>query len=263
MESGFFRRVAEVLEEGDVAVLVTVVARDGSGPREPGAKMLVFPDGQVEGTIGGGALEHHAIQTSLTMLKEGRKTFLESHALRDLGMLCGGKTTLFYEVLQPPPLLAIFGAGHVGLLLARLAREATSWRIVLFDDREEKLSQLPSGLGGQYLARYQDIPALSGTVYAVVATESHATDLPVVAELLRQKPGPAYLGLLGSRAKAAEIRRKLLEMGLDEQDLQKLRCPVGLPLGGKDPGSVAVSILAEILAFHHGTLSSMQTALSP
>lgn len=117
----------------------------------------------------------------------------------------------------------------MGLLLARLAREATSGRIVLFDDREEKLSPLPSGLGRKYLSRYQDIPALSGTVYAVVTTET---------------------------------RRKVLEMGLDEQDLQKLRCPVGLPLGGKDPGSVAVSILAEILACHHGTLSSVQAALS-
>lgn len=114
MESELFRRVAEVLEEGNVAVLVTVVAGDGSGLREPGAKMLVFLNGQVEGPIGGGALEHHAIQTSLAMLREGWKTFLESHALRDLGMLCGGKTTLFYEVLQPSPLLAYSGRGTWG-----------------------------------------------------------------------------------------------------------------------------------------------------
>ncbi len=224
--------------------------------------MLVFSDGRTEGTVGGGALEHHAMTKALSLLREGTRTFLESHELRNLGMLCGGKATLFYEVLRSPPLLAVFGAGHVGLLLARVAREVTPWRIVLFDDRPERLSGLPSGIEGQVLPGYQGIPALPPTTYVVVATETHATDFLVAYELLRQEPGPAYLGMLGSKAKAAEIKAKLLEKGVAQERVQKLRCPVGLPLGGKDPGSVAISILSEILAFHHGRLEEAQTRLS-
>ncbi len=263
MSSLVFRRAAEALEKGEGAVLVTVVAVEGAAPREPGAKMLVFPDGRVEGTVGGGALEHHAVQRALALLKGEKKTLLESLELRDLGMLCGGRTTLFYEVLQPPPLLAIFGAGHVGRLLARLARETTAWRIVLLDDRAERLADLPPGLEGQHLPAYQEIPSFPGLTYVVVATESHATDLRVVTALLQREPGPAYLGMLGSQTKAAEIRAKLLARGISEEKVKNLRCPVGLPLGGKDPGSVAVSILAEILAFHHGKLSEAKAHLAP
>jgi xanthine dehydrogenase accessory factor len=251
MSGEIFLRVAEILARGEPAVLVTVVAAEGA-PREPGARMLVFPDGRIEGTVGGGALEHHAIQKALELLRNGPRTLLEDHTLRDLGMLCGGKTTLFYEVLQAPPTLAIFGAGHVGILLAKIAREVTPWKIVLHDDRKERESLCPKGIEFRHLSSYQDVPRFSGQTYAVIATESHETDFQVAAALLGQDPGPAYLGMLGSRAKAAEIRARLLSLGLPKGKVEALRCPVGLPLGGKDPGTVAISILSEILAFHHG-----------
>lgn len=253
MDPRFFQRLAEALEQGEPAVLVTVVEVAGSAPREAGAKMLVFSDGRVEGTVGGGALEHHAVRKALELLQSGPRTLLETHELRDLGMLCGGKTTLFYEVLHAPPILAIFGAGHVGALLAHLGRAATPWRILVIDDRQERLAGLPAGVEGLCLPHYRELPALGGTVYAVVATESHDTDFQVVAALLQHEPVPAYLGILGSRAKAAEIKKKLVDWGIPEERIQRIRCPVGLPLGGKDPGAVAVSILAELLAFHHGT----------
>ncbi|MGB9757636.1 MAG: XdhC family protein [Candidatus Bipolaricaulaceae bacterium] len=252
-----FRRAAELLERGESAVLVTVVEAEGA-PREAGARMLVFPDGRIEGTVGGGALEQHAIAKALQLLWEGRKTLLETRDLRDLGMLCGGHTVLFYEVLQAPPVLLIFGAGHVGLLLARVARETTPWRIVLADDREERLSAAPAGVETRFLPEYQGLPEIPGKVYAVVATESHEKDFQVVRELLRGEPGPAYLGLLGSRAKAKEIKEKLLALGIPKERVEALRCPVGLPLGGKDPGSLVLSVLSEILAFHHGRLPLVQ-----
>ena len=251
MSGEIFSRVTEVLARGEPAVLVTVVAAEGA-PREPGARMLVFPDGRIEGTVGGGALEHHAIQKALELLRNGPQTLLEDHTLRELGMPCGGKTTLFYEVLQAPPTLAIFGAGHVGILLAKIAREVTPWKITLYDDRKEREGLCPQGIEFRHLPAYRDLPKFSGRTYAVVATESHDTGFQVVAALLGQEPGPAYLGILGSRAKAAEIRTKLVSLGLPQGKVEGLRCPVGLPLGGKDPGTVAISILAEILAFHHG-----------
>lgn len=261
MRGVLLQRAAEAIEKGEPAVLVTVVAVEGATPREAGAKMLVFSDGRVEGTVGGGALEAHAVRTAIDLLKRGEKTLLETHKLRDLGMLCGGQTTLFYEVLEAPPVLALFGAGHVGLILARLAREATSWRIMVFDDRAERLASLPSGVEGKHLPGYHPIPAFSEQIYAVVATESHEADLLVTTELLQQEPKPAYLGVLGSRAKAEEIRAYLLALGLPKEKVEEVHCPVGLPLGGKDPGTVAVSILAEMIAFQHGQLKRALTRL--
>lgn len=262
MDSRFLRFLAEALEKGEPAVLVTVVDAAGSAPQEPGARLVVFPDGRTEGTVGGGALEHHAIRRALALLSEGPRTLLEPHDLRDLGMLCGGRATLFYEVLSAAPHLLIFGAGHVGRLLARLARETTTWRVVLVDDRPERLQDLPPGIESRHAPQYQALPELTGTVYAVVATESHATDLRVLRKLLAQERGPAYLGMLGSRTKAAELREVLLAEGIVAEKLGRVRSPVGLPLGGKDPGAVAISILAELLAFHHGRLAEARARLA-
>lgn len=263
MDPRFFRRLAEAMEAGEAVVLVTVVEVAGPAPREAGARMLVFPDGHVEGTVGGGPLEHHATHRALALLHNGPQTSLETHDLGDLGMLCGGRATLFYEVLRGPPTLAIFGAGHVGLLLARLSRETTPWRIVVFDDRPERLKMLPPGVEGRFLPDHREVPEIVGTVYAVVASESHDTDFQVAAALLGREPSPAYVGLLGSRPKATAIHNKLLALGIPAEKVQKLRCPVGLPLGGKDPGAVAVSILAELLAFHHGQLARAGERLAP
>lgn len=253
MSVEIFRRALAVLEGGQPAVLVTVVAAEHA-PREAGARMLVFPDGRTEGTVGGGALEQHAVQKAQELLQKGPSTLLEPHDLGDLGMLCGGRAVLFYEVLQAPPVLAICGAGHVGVLLARLAREATPWPIVLYDDRTERGEFVPLHVGFHPLPSYHEVPALTGHIYAVVATESHAKDVQAVAAFLRQDPGPAYLGVLGSRTKANALREKLLALGFPQKKVELMRCPAGLPLGGKDPGSIAVSILAEILAYHHRSL---------
>lgn len=256
MTSSLFRRVAELLEAGEAPVLVTVVATEGPAPGEPGARMLVFPDGRVEGTVGGGALEFRAVQEAQDLLRSGKRTLLATYELGEIGMLCGGKSTLFYEVLMPQPTLAIFGAGHVGWLLACLASDATPWPVLLFDYRAEALRDLPPGVKGKLLGGYQEIPDLPQPSYVAICTDSHESDYQLAEGLLRAESGPVYLCMLGSRAKAQEVRQRLQGSGVARERLQALRCPAGLPIGGKDPGSVAVSILAEILAFHHGKLGS-------
>jgi len=108
--------------EGDAAVLVTVAAVEGSGPREPGAKMLVAP-GRVRDTIGGGHLEMRAIDIARAMLADGRERHLERFALGpSLGQCCGGVVHLAFERLHP---------AQAALLAGR--RQDDSWRLIALD----------------------------------------------------------------------------------------------------------------------------------
>ncbi|QAA76668.1 MAG: Xanthine and CO dehydrogenases maturation factor, XdhC/CoxF family [Candidatus Bipolaricaulis sibiricus] len=258
MAGQLLARAADLVARGGRAVLVTLVAVDGPAPRLPGARMLVFPDGKTEGTVGGGSLEAHAIGRAQGLLASDG-TALETVDFTDRGLKCGGgKATLFYEVLAPEAELVVLGAGHVGRALARLAGEVAAFPVKVYDGRppcgdpEPEVNPIPG---------YREIPPLGESAYVVICTDSHATDLEVARAVLRQVPGPAYVGMLGSRAKSAEIRAQLEQDGIPPQRLGALRCPVGLPLGGRSPGLVALSILAEVVAFHHGRLAEARGRL--
>jgi xanthine dehydrogenase accessory factor len=265
------------MDWGEPVVLVTQVAAEGPAPGEPGARLLVFPDGRTEGTVGGGALEERAIQDASAMFTSGGprgvmtngtaprggRTFLCTYELVDLGMLCGGRATLFYELLSPKTRLLIFGAGHVGTLLAELAAKASPFRVELYDGREERAAPGPvPDVTVQHLPGFAELPSLERHAYVVICTDSHATDLELAKKVLTAEPAVDYVGMLGSRVKAEEFRRRLGEAGVPKERVRALRCPVGLPIGGKGPGAVAVSILSELLAFHHGRLTEAEGRLA-
>ena len=252
---------ADAVSRGERAVLVTLVSIEGPAPRLPGARMLVFADGRTEGTIGGGSLEAHAVGRAENLLATGG-TELETLDLTDRGLKCGrGKATLFYEVLAPEPQLSIFGAGHVGRALARLAHEAAAFPVVVYDGRAEAGGPVAPRGEVTRISSYHELPPLGERAYVVICTDSHATDFEVARGLLRQEPGPAYLGMLGSQAKSAEIRAQLEADGIAPERIAAVHCPVGLPLGGRSPGLVALSILAEVVAFHHSRLSDARARL--
>jgi xanthine dehydrogenase accessory factor len=118
------------------AVLVTVAIVEGSGPREPGARMVVGTD-ELAGTVGGGHLELRAIETGRAMLKDGRARHFERFALGpSLGQCCGGVVHLAFELVEP---------GQARTLAAR--RTADTWRLVALDGAPD--SALFDGAGVQ------------------------------------------------------------------------------------------------------------------
>lgn len=261
MEGRILARAADAVSHGERAVLVTLVAIEGPAPRLPGARMIVFADGRSEGTIGGGSLEAHAIERAQRLLPKGG-TELETLDLTDRGLKCGrGKATLFYEVISPEAQLAIFGAGHVGRALARLAHEVTAFPVAIYDGRPEACGEVAPGLAPTLVPGYRDLPQFGERTYVAICTDSHATDLEVARGILRQDPGPAYVGMLGSKTKSAEIRAHLEADGFPPERVTSVHCPVGLPLGGRSPGLVALSILAEVVAFHHRQLADAHARL--
>src|SRR5204862_2469845 len=140
MNQEVFAAVADALDRGEAAALVTIVSTTGSTPQRVGAKMLVFGDGRTVGTIGGGCYESDASGKAREAILS-RKPQLVHYELSDdfaqeTGLSCGGQMDVYIEPIEPSPELYIVGAGHVGFHLARLANEV-GFRIHVIDDREK------------------------------------------------------------------------------------------------------------------------------
>ena len=241
-------------------VLVTVTQVDGSAPRAPGAKMLVTADG-LHGTIGGGRLEHEATTAARKLLAEHGGPCIERVALGPrLGQCCGGAVVLCFEptptvtsgllldVAARDIAVVVFGAGHVGRALATILGTlpcAVTWI-------DERAGQHPPSLPENVQAESVDEPedcvqaAPPGASFVVV-THSHQRDLAIVEQVLRRGDF-AYLGMIGSTTKRRRFEQRLRARGLSDDQIARLRCPIGSSaVRGKHPGIIAVAIAAELL----------------
>ncbi len=252
-----FAAIAQIEATGGRAALVTVVRTSGSAPRGPGARMIVYPDGRIEGTVGGGAVEASGQLNAAKSLQDGRPRFIEHNLTQELGMCCGGQVTLFIEVLSSAPRLIVFGAGHVGCALTRMAAQA-GFVVHVADERDELLieSRLAEARG---LHSDLNDPALpySDNTYVMIATHDHGLDQRLVEQSLKKPFG--WLGMIGSRRKAELTRQRLAHKGFKPDAIATVRAPVGLAIGAQTPEEIAISILAELVAVRRGT--PVQTTL--
>ena len=317
--SDWVRQALARIASGGEAVLVTVLAIEGSTPREAGTKMLIWSGGQA-GTIGGGALEYQATLQAHRMLDLGPQA---RFAIQDyplgplLAQCCGGRVRLLIERLdardadwlgqldrlraaeqayeirtrindgrlfksvasvadptpadgpvtidgQPaqaraarpdegceiversPPAAAalmMFGAGHVGLALARVLAPLP-FRLSWYDSRPEA-----QDVGGVMVRPGIALVELAAATcpFVLILTHDHALDYALTAAALGAG-GDGYVGVIGSRTKRARFLGRLRAAGFSDADLARMVCPIGLPgLKSKAPEVIAVSVAADLL----------------
>lgn len=155
---------------------------------------------------------------------------------------------VFAERFGAVPQLVVCGGGHVATALVKQAK-LLGLPVLAIDDREEFAQQLRAAgadtvLCAPFAQALQDVPGGAETYFAVL-TRSHAFDLDCLTQIL-QKPA-AYVGMMGSRGRAALVRRQLLEAGLDNQRINALCAPIGLAIGAQTAAEIALSILAQIV----------------
>lgn len=251
-----YRRIAELQAEGGAAALCTVVHCQGSTPRRPGSKMLVYPDGAVEGTIGGGEMESRVRQVALEALKDGRPRKLE-YSLADPASgdpgVCGGQMEVYVEPIRPESTVVVIGAGHVGQAVAHLA-DWLGFRVVVSDDRlefctPETVPQAEEFFPGP-LAELPEKLAINAHTYLILTTRGVDLDVAALPALL-ETPA-AYIGVIGSRRRWATARQQLEEAGVPAEQLDRVVSPIGLEINAETPEEIAVSILAEIIMQQRG-----------
>jgi len=252
-----FAAALEALERGEPAALVTIVSTIGSTPQRVGAKMLVFSDGRIVGTIGGGCYENDAFWKAREAIKTRRPEMvhyeLSDDFAQETGLVCGGQMDVYIEPIEPSPELYIIGAGHVGFHLARLAADV-GFRVHVVDDREKfaNLERFPTAVEvvADEIPAWIDRANLPAHAYAVIVTRGHTNDLEALRVLAPREL--RYLGLIGSRAKVARIYEALVEAHMPAEALRRVHAPIGLDIGAVTPQEIAVSILAELIAVKHG-----------
>lgn len=250
--------IGEALTRGEEVALVTIVSSNGSTPQRVGAKMLVYRDGRTVGTIGGGCYEHDALgkaREAIASRKPVRARYdLNDDFAEETGLVCGGQMEVFIEPLEAPPALYVFGAGHVGYYLARIASEA-GFELHVVDDRAAFANRERFPFAASVVV--EDLPTwlaeapMPSTAYAVVVTRGHRNDLETLQALVGREL--RYVGLIGSRAKVARIYDQLLSNGhATLEQLSRVHAPIGLDIGAVTPQEIAVSIVAELVAIRRG-----------
>lgn len=254
-ELDVFEKLVEAKRQGRSVALATVVATQKSSPRKAGARMLVYADGSSAGTVGGGVLEALVIGEAKKAIAKGEPAkvaySLDPQNPDNIMMCCGGEIEIFIDVVLAQAPLVIFGGGHVGEKIARIA-EVIGVPYVIADDRKEYAGRerFPSAAAlyaGPYEKAFDALPVDKETSI-VICTHGHAHDLFCLREAL--ETDAAYIGVIASKNKARLFREQLEKEGIRVGG--RVYSPIGLDLGDSSPGQIALSVMAEIVKLKSG-----------
>jgi xanthine dehydrogenase accessory factor len=252
-----FDEIAKLKHEGRRGALATIVNVRGSIPSVMAAKMLVRDDGSIAGTIGGGCVESDVRKGAMEVMRDGKpRTFnfnLDQQPDEDNGVVCGGSLQVFVEPVAPAPQLYIFGAGHVGLAVYKIAT-LVGFETVVSDDRDlfanaERFPEAHAVHAGD-MDEIMAHLSPSESSYIVIVTRGHQHDLRVLRWALEQ---PArYIGMIGSGRKVLALYQQLESEGVSRESLKRVFAPIGLDIQAATPEEIGVSIVAELIAIRRG-----------
>lgn len=246
-----YELINKAIKEKKRVVLCTVVETNGSVPRHAGSKMLVYDDNEREGTVGGGEVEDRTIQEAKKALIHGEPKLIDfdlNSSDKELGGLCGGTVKVYIEPIVQPPKLIIFGAGHVGKSLARLAKYL-DFTVIISDDRSELCEKTVIPEADEFypikMAETPDYIDIDANTYIAVVTRGADVDIAGLPRLLETEA--AFIGVMGSKKRWEFTRKELIKAGVSEEKINRIKSPIGLSIKAETPNEIAVSIMAEII----------------
>jgi len=198
--------------------------------------------------VGGGGVEKKVMEDALEIIRSGDPQLKEYNLLRDLGMTCGGEMTVYIEPLIRPARLYIFGAGHIGKILARYAADMDfepyliDWRKDIFENDGD----LPyKKICKPYLEAVEEI-RFDKDSYIVIVTPNHEMDEEILAAV--GKRDVAYIGMIGSKRKTDTVVKMFLKDNiLTKEELERVDMPIGIKFRAITPAEIVISILAKLI----------------
>ncbi|QCP62210.1 XdhC family protein [Pantoea sp. SO10] len=272
------RFALEAMEADSAAVLVTLVEIRGGAARALGAQMVVREDGRYCGYVSGGCVEAAAAYEALQVIATGKDRFVrygEGSPYLDIVLPCGGGITLaFHQLRDAQPLrnvLDLLATRQPAALrylptFQRLASaactEITGWqedafitgylpktRVAVYGRSVEALAtaSIAQAAGYEVLSG-EDVQAQAVDPFTAVILLYHDLDreLPVLLAALRS--APFYIGALGSRRTHATRVKKLLSLGFSEEEIARIKAPIGIFAQARDARTLALSIVADVAA---------------
>ena len=234
--SDLYQELERCLKNELLVAMATVIV----GPAL-GRKMLVFPSGEVLGTLGRDDLSQEVCERAWRLMHK-QKTERSSFGVGE------HTTEVFIEVFSPPPKLIIIGAVHVAIALISFAK-SLGFRTLVVDPRSVFATPERFQEADELRVQWPD-EALSPSdfhesTYFVVLSHDEKLDNPALKMALDN--GCRYIGALGSRKTQTRREKGLKEMGITEEQIKLIHSPIGLDLGGRRAEEIALSIISEIV----------------
>ena len=245
--TGLYDELAKAIRDEDPVALVSVIAGPGAG-----RKLLVRPDGDVDGTLGDPDLDRVVIQDARGELAAGT-TAVRRYG--EHGEARESVVAVFVETFAPPPRMLVFGAVDFTAALTKVAK-VLGYRVTVCDAREVFATRARFPQADEVVVDWPDRllgrvgPSLTERDVVCVLTHDAKFDVPAIVAALATDVG--YIGAMGSRKTHADRVARLVEAGVDPGGLDRIRAPIGLDLGARTPEETAVSICAEIIAERTG-----------
>jgi xanthine dehydrogenase accessory factor len=245
------KKIAELIERGELAVVVTVARGENTG-----AKLVVEQTGEALGSLGSAELDSLVVAEALKFFHAREETGLLSVKDFATDFPSAGEIFLLFERVQPLPRLVVCGAGHVGASLAKLGA-FLGYQTTLIDDRAEFLQrerfagdEIELVVASDWTSAVREVIGNGRGVSVAVVTRGHSEDEQCMRAVIETKPD--YVGLIGSKRRTSIVIDRLREAGASEEELRNIRAPIGLDIGAVSPEEVALAIMAEIVAERRG-----------
>ena len=274
--------IADWHAHGTACALATVVRITGSAPRGTGARLAISGERAMVGSVSGGCVEGDVVEQAIDVLRRGEPRLvhygISDEMAMNVGLMCGGEIDVVIEPVDealaefaaaarlgetveravplaefrdrvvPPPRLWVVGAGHVAQHVVAIAARAGFAPLII--DPRRLFAQQDRFADADVRVAWPEVAfaevQLGASDYVVVLSHDPKIDEPALLAALRGRP--AYVGVIGSAKAQAQRRQRLVAAGIDEQQLARLHAPIGLALGGRDPGEIAVAIVAELVS---------------
>ena len=254
MFNQFLEKAQRLSQNKEAFAIAFVINRQLPSSGKPGDKAVIEKDGTITGWIGGGCTRGIVLKEAAAALKDGKPRVVrispegpgESRpGMIDYNMTChsGGTVELYIEPVLPRPHLLILGKSHVAMALSRIGR-AMDYPVTVvargvdnhaFPDAERVMD-----------TGTVDPALLTPNTFIVVCTQGENDEDALQQALESELP---YVSFVASRAKANAVFRVLRQRGLTFEQLKRVKTPAGLDINAKLPEEVAISILAEVIAF--------------
>jgi xanthine dehydrogenase accessory factor len=257
-----YQKIIELNQTNVPFALATVVKTQGTVPGKTGFKILVETSGKTTGTVGGGEIEKRVINESLEKLTSGQSG-LQEYLLREkathsakssvpvIPMMCHGRVWIYYEISQKLAEIYIFGGGHVGQALCRFLAHL-NYRIILIDNRKEFANKERNPFTNEIVCddfiKFTQKFQPSSDAFIVIMTHEHNYDYEILKILYQRQLELRYIGVIASKTKSIELRKKLKKHLGEKLNLKNLYSPIGIDIGGSTESQIALSVAAEIQA---------------
>jgi xanthine dehydrogenase accessory factor len=263
------KKAVENQKKSIAFVLATVVVGIEKTPGRSGFKLLSYPDGSSEGTVGGGKLERIVLDKCREIHKTHKNDFLEFKLTDNsdgIGMECGGVAKVFLEYYSPSKKVYIFGAGHLCRSLVPILNSIGFYTIIV-DNRKDfankdKIPEAKEVYAQDYLDYISNFHPLENDAI-VIFTHGHKYDYDILDYLCGKNVDVKYLGMIGSKIKVIKAVNNIKGKKYKGDLIEKIYAPIGLNIGKTTTQEIAIAIAAEILAVYNevGNVCSMRDKL--